>query len=841
MRTASMAVAFLLLAAPAVAQDSSVLVLELSPGARVAATESIDEGLLRISLWHQDLPVGSQVANAGVEDIITFTAVPVSQYSIRLDLRLSERVRGVDIERTTPERLEVRFTEHRSEGLAVRLKARRTATDAERAAHRRQDYAVAERLLQPHAAVDPYLRWDPITWPMGIDSPVRIPLDTDSEPHPFSTPPQEIREAWKRHKTLFDAVTLADKGEVADAIDLIRRLPNGDDRERALIALARAHIWSRPGPTGEPSHPGRAADGYLLAAGLQPDADWAPWAHGQAGYGFERERRYHEAIREYERAIKAAPEHGDRPHWEIGVGMSLIERFRRQEGIERIVETAGGLSSTSKKARFTARRVVAHALWKDGQTAAAASIVDLLLSETPEIARDPQYDHRWARMYLDAGRTAAAQPYLERLEADADAKVDRERARWWLHEVSLAHRDAKGARQWLRTLIDTTPGSVLVPMARMRLHVLDALVADGKAPDLSWEEVALALRDRALAWPYTPIEDEALSLTAQLFAHLGLVEESLRLTEWVEGRTPQEGGAIAYGEQICRLAPDAFSQMRSRGELVRALGIYREYLDRPLMHGCVDISTRTDAAATAVSAGVPDLAARWLGQAVAEGTGGMEESRNLVALSHVYLADGKVTAAQQTLGYLEQADLPRPVAIVDGAWGDVQYAQDEWVDAEESYDLAMRDASNSVRTTYLVPSLQFRRGLSRAQAGDLAGALADFRVSVPAGGADDPVVGWLRLASVGARTVGGEEALYREVLTACDHAAEADPAGGRTRAIAWYRALAHDALNEADKAAPLLAELAAEPDSWGLKARELVADSEFDSRFDEILALASEG
>lgn len=841
MRTALMAVALLLVAVPAAAQEESVLVLELSPGARVAASESIDEGLLRISLWHQDLPVGSQIANAGVDDIITFTAVPVSQYSIRLDLRLAQRVRGVDITRTSPERLEVRFTEHRSAGLAVRLEARRLSEAAAQAAHTRQDDAVAELLLVPQREVEPFLRWDPITWPMGVESPVRVPLGADTEPHPFSTPPQEIREAWRREPILFEAVTLADKGEVLEAMEKLKRLPNYGDESRAMIALARAHAWSRPGPTGEPMHAGRAADGYLLAAGLQPDAAWVPWAHGQAGYGFERELRYHEAIRSYERAIKADPEHTDRPHWEIGVGMSLIQNRRRQEGIERVVATAGGLSSTSKKALFTARRALAHALWEEGQTAAAASIVDLLLSETPEVARDPAYDARWARMYLDAGRTAAAQPYLERLESDAGAKVDRERARWWLHEVALAHRDSKGARQWLRTLIDTTPGSVLVPMARMRLHVLDALVADGDAPGLEWEEVALALRDRALAWPYTPIEDEALSLTAQLFAHLGLVEESLHLTEWVEARTPQEGGAIAYEEQICRLAPDAFSQMRSRGELVRALGVYREYLDRPMMHGCVDVSTRTDAAATAVAAGVPDLAARWLGQAVAEGTGGMEESRNLVALAHVYLADGKVTAAQQTLGYLEEAELPRPVAIVDGAWGDVHAAQKAWADAQASYDVALGEAANSVRTAYLVPSLRFRRGLTLEHRGDLEGALADYRASVPAGGADDDVVGWLRLASVGARTVGGAEAVYRDVLTACDHAAEADPDGGRTRAISWYRALAHDALGEADKAAPLLADLSAEGDSWGLKARELLAGADFDSRFDGVLALASEG
>jgi len=218
----------------------------------------------------------------------------------------------------------------------------------------------------------------------------------------------------------------------------------------------------------------------------------------------------------------------------------------------------------------------------------------------------------------------------------------------------------------------------------------------------------------------------------------------------------------------------------------------------------------------------------------------MEESRNLVALAHVYLADGRVQAAQQTLEYLDQAELPLPVAIVDGAWGDVKMAKTQWPEAVAAYRVALRDASSSVRTTSLVPSLRFRRGLALEQTGDLAGALADYRVSVPAGGADDDVVGWIRLASVGAR-VGGDEALYREVLTACDHAAEADPDGGRTRAIEWYRALALDGLEQDDEAATLFVGLAGEPDAWGLKAREHLANADFDLRFDAILATASEG
>ena len=841
---AALALSVLLAAVPGAAQqDDSVLVLELSEGARVAAEESIDEGLLRISLWHQEIPIGAQVAGAGVPEILTFSTVPVSQYSIRLDLRLAEEVRGVTIDRTSSTRLEVRFASRPFEGQTVVLADRRAAEAADVAANTRRDRELAAILARPQKAVPPHVRWDPITWPMGFDSPVRVPLRADPEPHPFSTPPKEVREAWREDTALFTATTLADKGEVDEAMEQLRGLPNRDDRTTALIALARGYVWSRPGPSGEPTRAGRSADAYLLAAGLMPDASWAPWARGQAGYGFERELRFHEALLQYEMAIAAAPDHTDRPWWDLGVGLSLVQSRRPDEGVERLLATVGVLPTMAREARFTARRTVAHALWEQGEVAAAAAVLDLLLDTTPEIARDARYDGRWARMYLDGGRTAEALPFLERIEAHGDAKVDRERARWWLHEVALAHRDSKQARQWLRELILVTPGSVLVPMAQARLQVLDAIVAedeDEKRRELYWQEVAVAMREHALTWPYTPIEDEALSLTAQLFAYLGLTEEALELTHWVESRTPNEGGAIAYEEQICRLAPRAFSQMRARGELVRALGVYREFLDKPKMHGCVDIATRTDAAATAVTAGLPDLAARWLGQAVAEGTGGSEEARNLVELAHVYLADGKVQAAEQTLAYLEQADLPRPVAVADAAWGDVAMAQEDWGAAIAAYDAGLAEATRSVRTAALVPSLQFRRGSARERSGDLPGALEDLRVSVPQGGSEDPATGWLRLASVGAR-VGGSPDVYAEVLTACDEAAANDPEGRRARAVSWYRAVALEGVGRSDEAAPLLTELAAQGDAWGLFAREHVAAARFAESFDAILDAASEG
>ncbi len=141
------AMVLLLAAAPVSAQAASTLVLELSPGARVASSEALDEGILRISLWHQDLPVGAQVAASGVAEIITFSAVPLSEYSIRLDLRLDASIQGVDIVRVSPERLEITFAEHRGSGAAVRLAVRRWAAATDRQANMRADDPIAAILM----------------------------------------------------------------------------------------------------------------------------------------------------------------------------------------------------------------------------------------------------------------------------------------------------------------------------------------------------------------------------------------------------------------------------------------------------------------------------------------------------------------------------------------------------------------------------------------------------------------------------------------------------------------------------------------------------------------------
>ena len=816
-------------------QALGMLELEISPGARVSVSDGIDGGVLRLSLWHQDAALGSQIARAGLPAILTFSAVPISRNAVRLDLRLSPGVKGVSVVRVAPDRLEVHFAEHRFAGHAVRLESRRAAEEFDVEDNLHPDEALTALLQSPVLEAPAWVEWPPIIWPVGAASPVQARIALDPEPHPFGRPPAEVREAWAESPVVAAAIALANDGRIVEASRQLGGLPMPSDNFRATVALARGHTWSRPDSAAEPINAGRAADAYLLAALLRPEATWASWARGQAGYHFERERRFEEAVRQYSRAITDAPEHPQRAWWEVGLGLCRLQMGDPAEGIARVAGALGGLPASAGQARFIARRAVAHSLWSDGEHGLAAAVVDLLLADHPKLARAAHHDVRWARLYLDAGRTATAMPFLERFEAGAKRRVDQERARWWLHEAALVHRDAMTARKWLRRLQQGSPGSTLVPLVRIRLEVLDALESEGRDPTLTWQQVALHLRESALRWPHTPVEDEALSLTAQLFVELGLLEDSLSLLRWVQERTPSRGGAIAYDHLVCQVAPRTFHELRGRGDLTRALGIYRGYLDRPAMHGCVDVATRTDAASTAMAAGLPGLSSRWLGQAIAEGAGGSEEARNLVALAEVYLAEGKVDSAQQTLEYLEDSELPWPPGLVQAAWGDVQLAQQNWPEAEASYEEALLQVGESVRTRSLQPSLTYRRGLAREGAGRHEEAAADLRAGVAAGGAKDPATGWLRVASAEVRIARTDEQL-EAVLLACDAADEADTGSFHQRPVAWYRSRALSGLGRADEANTILAELATGTDSWAMLAREAMAAAGFDATFDGIMA-----
>ncbi len=809
-----------------------LLKLELSPGARVTAEPTLDDGVFRLSLWRQEVAIGSQVSRAGLPIIRSFNSIPQARHAMRLDLRLAPEVNGVTVERDRTE-LRVSFYDRRFAGDAVRLQSRRAEEARDAARNEREDAKLAVVLAEPRIARPPWVQTGPVTWPTGFASPVHPPLRLDSRPRRSPPVPKELRAAWARHPELASAIEAAELGKLEDAAWALRGLSMKGDGASALYAAARGFVLSLPASDGEPWHPGRAGDAFVLASGLNPGVPWEAWLRGMAGYAYERDRNFHESELQYGRAIPLAPDHPDRVFWQLGRGLSLIGRHRSTEGIDELVRSLGSLRSRDDAMRFELRRSIAWALWRDGETAPAAAVADLALAEHPTLARDSGFDLHWGRIYLDAGRTAAALPFLERQLAEGD-RVTRERARWWLHEAALSHHDITESRRWLKEILNRTPGSTLAPLARLRLQVLDSVAVDGEGKDRSWQALSLAVRDVALAWPNTVVEDEALSIAAQLWIELDLLQDGLNMYRWLEGRTPSEGGAIAYHEIVCRTAPRAFNDLRTRGEVTRALGLYRGFLDLPSMHGCVDSETRKDAANAALSAGLPDLAARWVGQAVAEGTGGIDETRYLVDLADIYLRQGKPEAAAQTVSYLDNSDLPHIPVIVEAVRGDVLREQGESVDAAAAYAQAMDEAADSVRNRALLPELHYRRGLALFDAGQLAAALPELTEGVRLGGAEDPAVGWLKVASVGAQ-IAKEAAAWQAVLVATEAAGGEEPDEAQTRALDFYRARALGGLGKGAEADALLAALATGTDTWALQARRLRGAGVFDTALDGLV------
>jgi tetratricopeptide (TPR) repeat protein len=825
-------------ASPAIAQQEAepavlgVLELELTPGARVTTDPSISDGRFSVALWRQKGAIGPQVARAQLDVLRSFHTVPYSRYALKLELRLAPEVRGVDIQREG-EHLKLVFTDRRFAGSAVRLQTRRVQEALDRRRNQAPDEALTDVLATPVASATPWVEQAPILWPVGAASPVRPLVELDPRPRRVPRPPPELRATWNASEVLADAVTKGEAGALKAALHALSGLSTSTDEARALVATLRGYLYSLPLADGEPFGPGRSASAFVLAAALQPEATWAPWARGMAGYGYERENNFIEAELQYRHATEMAPDSDERVFWEVGRGISSIQSRRVERGVEQIRTFAGGLRTLDDALLFEARRAVAWGLWKDGEYAQAAAVADLALAQHPTLARDPVFDYLWARLYLDAGRSAPALPFVERILTDGE-RVWRERARWWLHEAALQHRDLTASRRSLKQIIDETPGSTLVPLAKTRLAVLDAIAVDGKGDGLTWQEVGLELRQRALEWPHTVVEGEALSYVAQLWLELGLVQDAVNLYAWIENRNPGHRGPVARDEFLCRAAPRAFRELRALGETTRALGVYRGFLDDPSMHGCVDSQLRNDAAQAASLAGLPGLAARWLGQAVAEGTSGLDEAQHLVSLADIYLQQGKVDPAEQTLDYLENSDLPRLAPSYLAARGDVFRMQERWTESLEAYDAAVAEAAESVRSRQHLPALHYHRGLVLEELDDLPRALVELRTGVEQGGAEDPVLGWLKVAAVGVRIAKTPQE-WQAVVDAVDAAEKGQPGDSRARALQYYRATALEGLGDAAGADTLLAALSAGTDAWALRAREHRSRSAFDASVDAVV------
>jgi tetratricopeptide (TPR) repeat protein len=815
------------------------LILDVSPRTRVTTIGEFEDGLFRLGLWHHDVPIAPQVVSSRLPVIVTFNTVPLGGSGVRLDLRLSPEVKAVAVVRSTSDTVELHFSSHTFAGAKVRFMARKGLAQADADSQQNTDTRLAEILAMQ--LVDPpgWLEWGPMTWPMGLESPLRPHLALRPEPHPFGRIPKTVRRGWNDSPILARSVELANQGRIIEASRAVSGLPLATDEARALLALARGYIWSQPDGDGEPITPGRAAQAYSLAAGLQPDATWAPWARGQAAYNFGRAMKFHNAIYNYEKAIALAPTDKSRSLWEVGAGLAMVEAGREQEGVARLVRNLGGLPSYSDGIRFTGRRAVAHVLWTEGEVSRAARILDLLLEESPALAKNPRHDERWGRLLLDADRPVLAYPYFERIARNSVIKVERERARWWLHESGLAQKDSVIARRWLRELLQNTPASTLGPLAKLRLRVLDSVESGGeRMPGLRYQEVVLALRNQALEWGDTPVQDEALSFAGQLFFELDMLEDGLHLYRWVNERTPSEGGAIAYSKIICEWAPLAFDDLRVRGHTLRAVGVFRVFLDTPAGRTCVDSDMRAAAAATAETAGLPTLAIRWLGQAVATGGSTADDGLNLIELARLYLREDNLKSAEKTLRYIEATNTLIPAGLVDEVWGDIHLENKRFKKAEVAYARALEGVAKSARHRNRDARLRFQHGLAVRALGRHSEAVVALRQGIEGGGAPRGPQGWLRLLE-STLIVASSPADYEKALEICAKSDQGELNETSHRAVNWHRSQALAMLGRTEEADQILQNLSGGTDAWAVMAVEAQLDRRFNKEIDRLLSLPS--
>ncbi len=297
------------------------------------------------------------------------------------------------------------------------------------------------------------------------------------------------------------------------------------------------------------------------------------------------------------------------------------------------------------------------------------------------------------------------------------------------------------------------------------------------------------------------------------------------------------GGPVAYNHVVCHTAPRLFDELRSRGEVTRALGIYRAFLDDLQVRACLNPSTRREAAATALAAGLPGMAARWLSEAVAEGATEIESRDPLLSLAAIYLREGQLQAAAKTLDYLEASEAVLLDERFSALRGDVLSQFGEHESARREFDRSIVEAQASVRTRAAVPSLLFRRGMAAQRAGKPEIALADLQEGLRGGGAENMTSGWLMVAQIASQLARGA-ADWEAVLEACD-AAEQFSGEERARRISWYRARALDELGRDGEAKTLLEGLAGEADAWGLMAREMRSSVEFKKAFEGLIDVES--
>lgn len=831
--------------ANAATADMGVLRFQIDEGCRIVIDHDITDRVLTIQFWRQSGSLAAQLSRSEASGLSSFSVISRSRGGQQLDLRLDDAVRGTEVVRRGADILEIQFSSQLFAGAAVRVE-QREAIERSLAEGTSPDKELQSILDETLPGAPDWIEVSPFYFPVGMTSPVHEKVLYESEGRRWGFVPTIVRAAWATDEVIRNAVSMAEAGQPTEAAGTLHRFPTGDDAARTLLALARGWIWSQAiGGTTKPASPGRASEALQLAASLAPKAPWAPWALGRAAYNLEWEMRYDESMLLYKQAITAAPHHTERPHWEVGSGVSLIGRGRYDEGIRQITEWLGGMGPHEEDFVFEARRAVLYALWEAGEPERAARVLDLLRQRHPTRATETARAVQWAVLQLEAGRYAEALPHLAIIEDTADRRVVRERARWWAHEAALGSGSQLEARRALRRLIEKTPGSALGPLAKVRLQTLDLLGTEPKDRKMSWPQLALVFAREAMLWPNTVLELEALSMTAQIYFDSGLLEDGLHLYSWIENRGGVRGGATAFDALVCLYAPIAFKSLRARGHTIAALGIWRTYLEGPEQQACVDPQIRAEAASTALTSDLPDLALNWLGKTVAEGQSATEDAANLITMANVYLQEGRPKAARRTLRFVESSKLPADPGKIAEAWGDVLLAEEKPAEAAEFYDTAIREAGRTVKRRAQIPNLRMSRGTAHLQADNIESAEEDIVYALQNDGTDSVARGWLVVADIrqeraearsdpSFRPNGADgQAAWQATLEAADLALAADPLPGQARAATWHRASALLGLEELQKADELMAKLAQETDAWGLLAKNRRSSLQLEREMDD--------
>ena len=806
------------------------LALRIDDDARVTADARPRDGRFVLSVSHQSTGLTAQLLAAAHPLIDHWSILPRSDAAEWVELRLAPRVRGVHVDRPAPGRLVLRFTDNPVAAAAVAARAEASRRETDSALNARRDRPLRRILRKQTTPAPTVARVGPLRFPVGVASPVRLAPTATVPPRPFGSVPEMVRGAWAADPRFAESVRLADGGDVTEAVAALRAARVADDPSRALLSLARGHAWSRPRGDGEPTHPGWAADAYLSAVGMYPDADWTPWARGQAAYSLWRDLRFAEAIVQARLASDARPMHPDRAWWEVLAGHARIAQGDTDAGLDALASFADGLPELDVTARFEARKAVALALWRAGDPARAAAVVDLLLADHPRLAADPKLDRDFVRMYLDAGRKDGARPRLERLRTQAPEKVDRERARWWLQELALMEGDEEGARVVLVELLERHPGSVLAPMARVRLAVLEAMARTnrydvmGGAAGPPWPTLALDLRRVALQWPRTPVEDDALSIVAQIWLHLDLLIDGLELVEWLAERTPGHGGPTDHHALICEHAPRLVSSLLERGELTRGLGRFRMHLDDDRYAACISPDLEDRIVDAAVDADLVGFAVERLTRSITRGASARRLADQLVRVAALQRDAGRLRVAERTLDYVRDRALP-----IDG--GAAELARADLHSAAGRADEALRGYARAEASGASRGRLAARRARALEMTGEYRAAAEELATAVTAETVEEPGEAHLHLADLRRRTA-RSEAEWTAVLEELDRA---EP--GRT--ADWIRTDALLALGRDAELEPVLGRLASESDAFGHWARELTSAADFERSLDALLQAAS--